>query len=47
MEMDVDELFKLKELIKWKNDNPEEYKFFLIGLRELLKDMKDIANELK
>ena len=37
---------EMKELIKMKNENPEEYKQFLKDFKEVMKDTFKIAREL-
>ena len=40
--MNIDDMLLMKEFLKLKRENPEEYKLFLSDLRGLMKDFKEI-----
>ena len=44
--MKVNDLIQLKELIKWKKENPEDYKQFKNDIKEIMKDLIEISWEL-
>ena len=46
MDFKVEDLNELKEFMKWKRINPEEYKQFLVDLKEISKDLMTLAKEL-
>lgn len=35
----------LKKIIKMKKENPEEYKVFITGMKEVMSDLADISIE--
>ncbi len=44
-DMDPDNWNKIKDFMLWKRDNPQDYKDFVRGLKEFVKDIQDLINE--
>ena len=40
------ELMELKEFLDWRRNNPEDYDLFLKDMKELMKDLIQVATEI-
>ncbi len=46
MEIKSEDLKFLKELYRWKKENPEGYIEFLVQIKEIMKDLINVSKEL-